>query len=84
MSYITAIGLGAAFCTTIAFLPQLIKTWTTRSTKDISLGMFLIFTIGILLWLIYGLLVRDVPLIAANAVTLLLASIILGFKFRYG
>jgi MtN3 and saliva related transmembrane protein len=84
MSYITAIGLGAAFCTTIAFLPQVIKTWTTRSTKDISLGMFLIFTIGILLWLIYGLLVRDVPLIAANAVTLLLASIILGFKIRYG
>ena len=84
MAYVTAIGLGAAFCTTFAFLPQAIKTWTTRSTKDISLGMFLIFSIGVLLWLIYGLLLRDIPLIAANGITLLLALTILGFKLRYG
>jgi MtN3 and saliva related transmembrane protein len=81
---VSAIGFGAAFCTTVAFLPQVIKTWTTRSTKDISLGMFLIFSTGILLWLIYGLLIGDVPLIAANAVTLALALTILGFKLRYG
>jgi MtN3 and saliva related transmembrane protein len=84
MSYVTAIGLGAAFCTTIAFLPQAIKTWRTRSTKDISLGMFLIFSIGIALWLIYGLLQHDIPLIAANGITLVLALIILGFKIRHG
>jgi MtN3 and saliva related transmembrane protein len=84
MSYVTAIGLGAAFCTTIAFLPQAIKTWRTRSTKDISLGMFLIFSIGIALWLIYGLLQHDIPLIAANGITLVLALIILGLKIRHG
>ncbi|MGD0144623.1 MAG: SemiSWEET transporter [Rhizomicrobium sp.] len=84
MGYVTAIGLGAAFCTTIAFLPQTIKTWRTRSTKDISLGMFLTFSIGIALWLLYGLLLHDIPLIAANAITLVLALIILGFKIRHG
>jgi len=84
MTYVTAIGLGAAFCTTIAFLPQAIKTWRTRSTKDISLGMFLIFSIGIALWLIYGLLQHDIPLIAANRITLVLALTILGFKIRHG
>ncbi len=84
MTYVTAIGLGAAFCTTIAFLPQAIKTWRTRSTKDISLGMFLIFSIGIALWLIYGLLQHDIPLIAANGITLVLALTILGFKIRHG
>jgi MtN3 and saliva related transmembrane protein len=74
MAYVTAIALGAAFCMTIAFLPQAIKTWRTRSTKDISLGTYLIFAIGIALWLIYGLLLHDIPLIAANGVTLLLFS----------
>ncbi|MGH9811215.1 MAG: SemiSWEET transporter, partial [Terriglobia bacterium] len=51
---ITAIGLLAAFCTTVAFLPQVIQTWRTRSTKDLSLPMFSIFTTGIFLWLVYG------------------------------
>jgi len=81
---VTLIGLGAAFCTTIAFLPQAIKTWRTRSTEDISLGMFLTFSIGTLLWLIYGLLLHDIPLIAANGITLVLALTILGFKIRHG
>jgi MtN3 and saliva related transmembrane protein len=84
MTYVTAIGLGAAFCTTIAFLPQAIKTWRTRSAKDISLGMFLIFSTGVALWLIYGLLQHDIPLITANGITLVLALIILGFKIRHG
>jgi MtN3 and saliva related transmembrane protein len=84
MTYVTVIGLGAAFCTTIAFLPQAIKTWRTRSTKDISLAMFLIFSIGIALWLVYGLLQHDIPLIAANGITLVLALTILGFKIRHG
>ncbi|MGD0865135.1 MAG: SemiSWEET transporter [Rhizomicrobium sp.] len=84
MGYVTAIGKWAASCTTIAFLPQAIKTWRTRSTKDISLGMFLIFSLGIALWLIYGLLQHDIPLIAANGITLVLALTILGFKIRHG
>lgn len=80
----TFIGLAAAFCTTIAFLPQVIQTWRTRSTKDISLAMFLVFTTGIFLWLVYGVILRDVPLIAANGITFVLSGTILYFKFRHG
>jgi MtN3 and saliva related transmembrane protein len=81
---ITLIGLAAAFCTTIAFLPQVIKTWRTRSTGDLSLAMFLVFTSGIFLWLVYGLIIGDVPLIAANGITLVLSGTILYFKLRHG
>ena len=81
---IALIGLAAAFCTTVAFLPQVIKTWRTRSTADISLTMFLVFTTGIFLWLVYGLIIRDVPLIAANGVTFVLSGTILYFKLRHG
>lgn len=78
------IGLGAAFCTTVAFLPQVIRAWQTRSTKDLSLSMFLVFTTGIFLWLVYGLILRDVPLIAANGTTFVLSGTILYFKLRHG
>lgn len=81
---ITVIGLAAAFCTTVAFLPQVIKTWQTRSTKDISLVMFLVFTTGIFLWLVYGVMRRDLPLIAANGTTFVLSGTILYFKLRHG
>ncbi len=84
MMPITLIGLAAAFCTTIAFLPQVIQTWRTRSTKDISLWMFLVFTSGIFLWLVYGVIIRDVPLITANGITFLLSGTILYFKLRHG
>ncbi len=79
----TAIGLVAAVLTTAAFLPQVIKTWRTRKTRDISLGMFLVLCLGIFLWLVYGLLRDDLPLILANAVTLALAGTILVFKLKY-
>jgi MtN3 and saliva related transmembrane protein len=78
------IGLAAAFCTTAAFLPQVIRTWRTRSTKDLSLFMFLVFTAGIFLWLVYGVIIRDVPLILANGTTFLLSGSILYFKLRFG
>ena len=81
---ITLIGLAAAFCTTIAFLPQVVKTWRTRSTGDISLVMFLVFTSGIFLWLVYGLIIGDLPLIIANGITLVLSGTILYFKLRHG
>jgi MtN3 and saliva related transmembrane protein len=84
MTPVTLIGLGAAFCTTIAFLPQVIQTWRTRSTKDLSLSMFLVFTTGIFLWLVYGLILRDIPLIAANGTTFILSGTILYFKLRHG
>jgi len=80
----TVLGLAAGFCTTFAFLPQVIKTWTTRSTHDISLGMFSVLVIGTSLWLFYGIMIGDLPLIAANGVTLVFAATILIFKVRYG
>ncbi len=79
----TIIGLLAGTLTTIAFLPQVIKTWKTKSTKDISLGMFLTFCTGVLLWIIYGTLVKDIPVVIANIATLSLASTILWFKLKY-
>lgn len=78
------LGLLAGTLTTIAFLPQLIQTWKTRSAKDVSLGMFLIFTTGVLLWVIYGLMIQSLPIFAANTVTLVLAGAILVLKLKYG
>ena len=80
----TAIGLLAALLTTAAFLPQVLHTLATRDTRGLSLRMYAIFVAGVLLWLIYGLLMHDLPLILANAVTLLLAGTILILKLRHG
>ena len=77
------IGFFAASCTTIAFIPQAIKVYKSKSTKDISLYMFLIFTIGVLSWLIYGIIIFNLPVILANAVTLVLSLFILIYKLRY-
>ncbi len=77
MDTFTIIGLTAAACTTISFLPQAIKVIKTRDTKSLSLPMYMIFTTGVLLWLIYGLLVRDIPMIAANTITSVFSAIIL-------
>jgi MtN3 and saliva related transmembrane protein len=78
------LGLAAAACTTLAFVPQVTKAWRTRSTKDISLGMFLLMVGGIVLWLIYGALRTDIPLVVANVATLGLAGTILYLKLRHG
>jgi len=83
MTLITIIGLAAGVCTTIAFVPQAVKTWQTKSAKDLSLGMYLLFCWGTLLWLIYGILIASLPIILANAVTLLLALSILYFKLFF-
>ncbi len=77
------LGLTAGALTTIAFVPQLLKLHATKSGRDISLGMMLIFSLGVLLWLVYGLLIGSLPLILANVVTLALALIILILKLRY-
>jgi len=77
------VGLAAATLTTLAFLPQVIKTWRTHQTRDISLIMFLAFCAGIGFWLIYGFMRDDTILIVANAITLSLASIILVLKLKY-
>ncbi len=77
------IGYIAGALTTFAFLPQVIKTWRMRETKDISLLMLLVLITGILLWLIYGFLLGDLPLIAANSATIILVVILLFFKLKY-
>jgi MtN3 and saliva related transmembrane protein len=83
MNMIQLLGLFAGGCTTIPFLPQVIKTWKSRSAKDLSLSMFSIFCLGVTLWLIYGIMVQDIPVIAANMLTLMLASTLLYFKLRF-
>ena len=77
------LGLIAGALTSISFLPQVIKTWRSKSAKDLSLGMFGIFSTGVTLWLIYGFQVNSIPIIAANALTLFLCSIILYFKLKF-
>ena len=84
MNLISVLGLAAAACTTLAYVPQVVRSWRTRATRDISLGMFLVMTTGVLLWLVYGLLIRDLPLVLANGVTLLLSLTILVLKIRHG
>ena len=76
-------GFFAAFCTTIAFYPQAVKVWKTKSTKDISLSMFIIFTIGVFSWLVYGVVISNLPIILANTVTLTLSLFILIYKLKY-
>lgn len=77
------IGYIAGFLTTISFLPQAIKTIRSKSTESISLWMYGLFVMGVTLWLVYGLLIADPTLIAANAITLLFASPILILKLRH-
>ena len=84
MTLIDLFGYIAAMLTTTAFAPQAFLTWKTRSVDGISLGMYSMFTLGVTLWLIYGVLIHAWPIVAANAVTLLLASFILVMKIRYG
>ncbi|MBL8483097.1 MAG: SemiSWEET transporter [Rhodocyclaceae bacterium] len=74
----------AGTLTTIAFFPQARRILATRSTRDISLGMYALFTLGVLLWLVYGFLIGSVAVVAANAVTLILAGFILAMKLRHG
>ncbi len=77
------IGFTAATLTTVAFVPQAIKTFRTRDTKSISLGMYVVFTVGVAFWLGYGVLLRSWPMILSNIVTLGLAGGILAMKLRY-
>lgn len=84
MDSLTVIGLLAALCTTAAFVPQVIQAWRTRETRGISLRMYVTFTVGLALWMLYGILLRDVPIILANAVTLVLAGTVIRLKLRHG
>jgi MtN3 and saliva related transmembrane protein len=77
------LGFAAAFCTTAAFVPQLVRVIRLRSARDISLPTFLLFSIGVFLWLLYGLDIHSKPVIASNSVTLVLSVSILVLKLRY-
>lgn len=79
----TWVGMIAGFCTTIAFLPQVIRVWKTRHAEDISLGMYVFFVAGTVLWLIYGLLIGSVPVMLYNAITFLLAGAVLLMKLAF-
>ena len=81
---ITIIGLVAAICTTSSFLPQVIKILKSKETKDISLLMYAILTAGLFLWLVYGVLLSDFPLILANGISFSLAMCVLVLKIRHG
>ena len=82
MDIVNWIGTSAGILTTIAFIPQVGKTWKTRSADDISLWMFLLFSSGVLLWLIYGILLHAYPVILANGITLVLSASILALKIK--
>lgn len=83
MSPVEILGYLAAAFTTIAFLPQAFKSIRHKDTKSLSLGMYVFFTIGISLWLAYGILKDDAAIIAANGVTLFISLAILAVKIRY-
>ncbi|MEH2372095.1 SemiSWEET transporter [Nostoc sp.] len=83
MDFITILGLAAATLTTISFLPQMFKTWQTKSAKDVSLVMLITFITGVFLWLIYGIYLQSLPIILANGVTFIFNLIILWLKIRY-
>jgi MtN3 and saliva related transmembrane protein len=84
MNLIDWVGSLAAFLTTASFIPQAWQTFRTRDVSGISLGMYSVFTAGVALWLVYGLALQAWPIVIANAITLLLATAILGMKLRYG
>jgi MtN3 and saliva related transmembrane protein len=83
VSLITIIGLLAAACTTFSFLPQAVKTIRTKDTTSISLSMYALFTVGTLLWFLYGLFSNNIPVYLANGITLIFAMIILLYKLKY-
>ena len=78
------IGGIAATLTTCSFIPQVWKVWRTRHTHDISLIMYIAFTCGVALWLLYGILLGSWPIIIANAITVCLAGAVLFMKIRFG
>jgi len=82
MDIVNITGSLAGGLTTIAFIPQVIRTWKTRSAQDISLFMFLLFSCGVMLWLIYGIMLQALPIILANGITLTLSTSILALKVR--
>ena len=82
--WIDAIGSVAAVLTTASFIPQAWHSFKTRDVSGVSLGMYSVFTLGVALWLLYGVLLQSWPLMIANSITLMLAAAILSMKLRFG
>lgn len=83
MNAIEILGMSAGLISSITFLPQVIKTWKSKSAKDISLLMFTFATISVIMWLIYGILIKNNPIIFTNATILIFSATMLYFKVRY-
>lgn len=77
------VGYAAAILTTLAFIPQTLKSWQTRDLSGVSLGMYSLFTLGVACWLIYGILLDSWPIILANTVTIVLSGVVLVLKLRH-
>jgi MtN3 and saliva related transmembrane protein len=84
MTLSDVLGLAAGLLTTLAFVPQILKIWRTKSARDVSLHSFLVFMAGVALWLAYGAVRQELPIVLWNAVTLVLAGAIVAMKVRYG
>lgn len=83
MAYADLLGFLAATCTTIALFPQIYKIHRTKHARDLSFPMYIIFSTGILLWLIYGIMINNLPIICANSITLLSCFYILAMMVKY-
>ena len=83
LNYIEFFGFLAALLTTIAFLPQLYKTWKTKSADDVSLTMLIVFIIGLFCWIVYGLKINSIPIVVANIITFIFNFSILVLKITY-
>lgn len=81
--WVELIGFGAAAGTTFSLVPQIVRIWKRRSAEDVSAGMFSFFSLGTLLWLVYGVLLRSRPMILANGISLLLALTVLLLKIKF-
>jgi MtN3 and saliva related transmembrane protein len=81
---LTALGYFAATCTTLSFVPQVLRVWRTRSAADISGWMYGLFITGLLFWIAYGLALDAWPIVIANSITVVLAGAILFLKWRFG
>jgi len=83
MDTITFVGFVAGTLTTVAYVPQVVRSWKLKETKDISLSMLVLYAAGVSLWLVYGIWMDAMPVIAANGISLILILVLLGIKLRY-
>jgi len=83
MDTITLVGFIAGTLTTAAYIPQVVRSWRLKETKDISLSMLVLYAAGVSLWLVYGIWTGALPVIAANGISLILILVLLGIKLKY-